>query len=120
MTAGQAAGIQSLVMRHGFDDGGVVYVNGREAARINMPAGAISSSTLASTGVEIDALSADRTISAPGVIAGTNRISVEVHQESIGSSDVVFGLELDAVIAGAVPGAAPELAINEVSGQAAG
>jgi len=114
LNASQFASLDSLKIRHGFDDGAVIYINGVEALRVNMPAGPISAATEASSGVEIDDLSADTPISTAAVTSGTNRISVEVHQENPGSSDVLFGLELDAEIAGAVPGAAPQIAFNEI------
>ncbi|MGI9243811.1 MAG: hypothetical protein ACR2RV_23645, partial [Verrucomicrobiales bacterium] len=91
-----------------------IYINGVETLRVNMPGGAIDATTFASSGVEVEELSGDIPVSAAGLTAGTNRISVEVHQESASSSDIVFGLELDAEIAGTIPGAAPQIALNEV------
>ncbi len=40
--------------------------------------------------------------------------TVEVHQQSFGSSDTVFGVELDVEIAGVDPDAGPMLSINEL------
>lgn len=114
LSAAQLAGLQSLKLRHGFDDGAVVYMNGVEALRVNMPAGVVDASTLALGGAEIDTLSADTTLPTGALVPGSNRISVEVHQEGFGSSDTVFGLELDAEIAGIDPGAAAMLAFNEL------
>ena len=78
------------------DDGAVVYVNGTEVARSNMPAGAINASTLA-TDFESNA---DETtffeydIPASLLTAGTNRIAVEVHQAQANNGDGSFNLEL--------------------------
>ena len=119
LSAAQLAGLHSLKLRHGFDDGAVVYLNGTEVLRVNMPAGIVDGSTLALGGVEIDTLSADTTLPTGALTSGSNRISVELHQEASGSSDTVFGLELDAEIAGIDPGAAPKLAFNEVPPAAA-
>lgn len=78
------------------DDGAVVYVNGLEVLRSNMPEGDVAPETLAlsSTGdadetayFEIDALEA-------GLFAGTNIIAVELHQASLTSSDLGFDLGL--------------------------
>ncbi len=78
------------------DDGAVVYVNGVEVARSNMPAGAVTYTTLATTAVG----GADETrtfsfaISPTVLVAGTNVIAVEVHQSSVTSSDLGFDLSL--------------------------
>jgi len=114
LSAAQLAGLQSLKLRHGFDDGAVVYVNGTEVLRVNMPAGVIDASTLALGGVEIDNLSTDTTLPTVALVSGRNRISVEVHQEGLGSSDTVFGVELDLEIAGVDLGAGPTLSFNEL------
>ncbi len=113
LSAAQLAGLETLKMRGGFDDGAVIYLNGTEALRVNMPAGAIDASTLAASGGEVDELAAEVPLSTAALVAGENRISVEVHQEAVGSSDIVFGLELDAEIAGAVAGEVP-LRFSEV------
>ncbi len=114
LTGAQLAGLQSLKVRHGFDDGGIVYLNGIEILRVNLPVGVITASTLALNGNEVDELSTDIPVPSGALVAGTNRLSVEVHQESTGSSDIVFGLELDAEIADAVPGAGPQIVLNEI------
>ena len=114
LSAAQVAGLQSLQLRHGFDDGGVIYLNGTEVLRINMPGGPVDVGTFALDGVEVDELSSNTSIATAPAVVGLNRISVEVHQANFGSSDTVFGLELDAVIAGSLPDAAPRLAFNEI------
>ena len=74
------------------DDGYVVYVNGVEIGRDNMPAGAIGNATPAIAAIE-DAII---TITVPNTtfIAGNNDIAVEIHQSGATSSDVSFNLEL--------------------------
>ncbi|MFN0126990.1 MAG: lamin tail domain-containing protein, partial [Verrucomicrobiales bacterium] len=94
VTAQQLATVESLEITHQIDDGAVFYLNGTEAARFNMPAGPVGSETLATTGVG-DATLVSLVLPASGLQVGTNRLSVEVHQTSTGSSDVVFGLKLD-------------------------
>lgn len=76
------------------DDGFVLYVNGVEVTRNNMPNGAIAYTTLASADVE-DAVI---TISVPTTIfvAGVNTIAVEIHQRATNSPDLSFNLSLDA------------------------
>lgn len=77
-----------------IDDGAIIYINGVEAYRYNMPADPITFTTQASgTGTEPIIVTG---ISFPGtaVVAGPNEIAVEIHQAGTGSSDVVFGLDL--------------------------
>jgi hypothetical protein len=91
----------TLSMRMKRDDAGVVYLNGSEVYRSpNLPLGAISYTNLATTSVEnvIDTA----TFSAANLRTGENVLAVEIHQQSITSSDVSFDFELIGV-----PPAAP-------------
>ena len=78
------------------DDGAVVYVNGVEVFRDNLPAGAVSYSTYALTGLvvpdENSAVSIG--ISPSPFVEGDNVIAVEVHQFEPASPDLSFDLEL--------------------------
>ncbi|MGK0186094.1 MAG: hypothetical protein ACI9R3_001877 [Verrucomicrobiales bacterium] len=78
------------------DDGAVVYLNGSEVIRDNLPEGVISFETLAVDGLtgaaESDYLTFD--IPANLLIGGRNLLAVEVHQNSPGSSDLSFDLGL--------------------------
>lgn len=78
------------------DDGAVVYLNGTEIARHNMPSGAITFATLASQAVTgPDEGTYFPVAFPPGLLlAGTNVVAVEVHQASATSSDLSFDLEL--------------------------
>ncbi len=95
-----AAGVTALQLRVMRDDGLLVYLNGAEVMRSNMPAGAVSHTTLATTAVS----GADENawLSVPvdpaRLVAGANLIAVEVHQQSASSSDVTFDLELTAAV----------------------
>ena len=88
------------------DDGGIVYLNGREVFRSNMPSVGVTYNTLAST----TAGSTDETtffqtdINPSLLLAGRNVLAVEIHQASRTSSDIVFDIELLAV---ASPAASP-------------
>ncbi len=80
------------------DDGAVVYLNGLEVLRSNMPVGTILNSTEASSsvgGTDEDAYF-EFNIDASNIIQGENTIAVEVHQSNPTSSDVSFDLELTA------------------------
>jgi hypothetical protein len=78
------------------DDGAVVYLNGREVARQNMPATAITYRTLASAGVSgaAEATFYDAPLAATNLVAGVNVLAVEVHQNTASSSDLSFDLRL--------------------------
>jgi PhoD-like phosphatase/Fibronectin type III domain/Secretion system C-terminal sorting domain len=85
----------SYTLRVKRDDGIVVYVNGTEVYRNNMPTGTITSATLAPTFASDDGntiLSA--TLGTANFISGTNVIAVEMHQNAGNSSDLSFDLEL--------------------------
>jgi hypothetical protein len=77
------------------DDGVVVYLNGTEVGRSNMPAGTVTYATYASTS-NIDEV-ALQPMSAPAslLVAGANTLAVEVHQAGRASSDLSFDLQLD-------------------------
>ncbi|TAH37368.1 MAG: hypothetical protein EYC70_10380 [Planctomycetota bacterium] len=90
---------RGLYLRLLRDDGAVVYLNGAEVWRSNMPAGAITSTTLASS-----ALSGSREATFFGLdldpallSAGDNLLAVEIHQADPTSSDISFDLELSGV-----------------------
>ncbi len=83
-----------------FDDGVVVYLNGGEIYRNNMPAGAVTHLTQASSAMEAgDYL--EQTISAGSLVAGENILSAEVHQANKTSSDIAFDLRFDGLTAAA-------------------
>ncbi|MFE3453703.1 hypothetical protein ACFXJ8_32715 [Nonomuraea sp. NPDC059194] len=78
------------------DDGAIVYVNGVEVFRSNLPAGPVTASTPASATVGGTDESAWRTqpISPSLLHAGVNTIAVEVHQAAANSSDLSFDARL--------------------------
>ncbi len=77
------------------DDGAVVYINGTERFRTNMPAGTVSYTTRASTDASDDGNTPQNVSLAGGVfVEGTNVIAVEIHQRSRTSTDISFDLQL--------------------------
>lgn len=80
------------------DDGFVLYVNGVEVSRNNMPAGAVTWATGASSAIEDAVITVN--VPASAFVAGNNVIAVEIHQATIvagplsSSSDVSFNLQL--------------------------
>ncbi len=91
-----ASTVSSLQLQLLRDDGAVVYVNGTEVLRSNMPAGTISSTTLAATTIAGGAETAFTSYSiGPSVLhTGSNVVAVEIHQADASSSDVSFDLGL--------------------------
>ena len=80
------------------DDGAVVYINGTEAARSNMPDGPISYATYSRSGIGGAAESTfyEMHLDPAVLVSGDNTLAVEVHQSDPGSSDLSF----DAVLYG--------------------
>jgi hypothetical protein len=78
------------------DDGAVVYVNGVEVWRSNMPTGPLNFKTVASSAIEGPAESAWNTLTLPSsvLVSGTNVIAVEIHQDSATNTDISFDLKL--------------------------
>ncbi len=97
-TVADPGAVGSLTLSLIRDDGAAVYVNGTEVARTNLPSGTLTAATRATANVSGTAESTPVTYSVPpGVlVAGTNVIAVEVHQDVATSSDVGFDLGLAA------------------------
>jgi hypothetical protein len=96
IVAEQLDTLSDLKMRHVIDDGAVFYLNGAEILRFNMDDGEITAATTANDSVSNADYSDVVTIPADQLVVGTNRLSVELHQRSATSSDVIFGAELTA------------------------
>ncbi len=79
------------------DDGAVVYLNGAEVFRTNMPTGPVSYLTPASVAIgggEETSVFIPAKFNTSALVAGTNVIAVEIHQSSGTSSDISFDLDL--------------------------
>ena len=87
--------VETLRLRIDADDGYVVYLNGSEVARSNLPAGTLSPSTLASSDVDPDGLELiDLSGSLGLLLPGANVIAIEVHQSGPASSDLFLDFDL--------------------------
>src|SRR5262245_9205566 len=84
------ANLSAITLQLKRDDGAVVYVNGTEVVRSNMPTGTITNTTYASTAISGAAENAFNafTIPASAFVAGTNVIAVEIHQDSNADPDL--------------------------------
>ena len=80
------------------DDGAVVYLNGEEMLRNNMPAGPVDYSTtaLSAVGGGDESHWFEFSAGPQGLVQGQNVVAVEVHQASGTSSDVSFDLAIEA------------------------
>ena len=89
------ANIVDLTLKLLDDDGSVVYLNGIEVLRNNMPTGNVNYLTPAAGAVGPRENHFDYFSLAPSLLlAGTNILAVELHQSSGTSSDISFDLEL--------------------------
>jgi phosphodiesterase/alkaline phosphatase D-like protein len=105
-------GFGQLLGNFGIDDGAVLYVNGTEVFRAGMPEGTITHSTFATSNKSNPVLYADIDLTAQlkaNLKEGDNVIAVEVHQSTLGSSDLYFDMELTAMLA------APPLEVSKVA-----
>ncbi len=85
-----------LRLRHVVDDGVVIYLNGAEIVRTGMSSSTVSNSTLAVRGIVNAMYEGPFIIFPTNLLSGTNVLAAEVHRNSGGSPDVVFGLTLEA------------------------
>lgn len=96
----------SLVSTSFVDDGAVFYLNGSEVSRLRVPPGQ-SFNTLASAGPVVEGTPEVAIFATTNLFNGVNTLAVEVHQSSIASSDVVFGMNLIAATNAPPPPGAP-------------
>src|SRR6185369_14559816 len=96
-TVADASIYTNLFVRLLRDDGGVVYLNGTEVFRSNMPTNVITYTNLASLAIP----AGDETtnfyhtnINVALLVTGTNLMAVEIHQINNTSSDLSFDLAL--------------------------
>jgi Lamin Tail Domain/Bacterial Ig domain/CotH kinase protein/Putative Ig domain/Long Rib domain len=105
--------LSGLQVSHIIDDGAAFYLNGTEVGRFNMVAGSFNFQTTTPSAINNATLEGPLSIPLNALVTGDNVFAVEVHQQGTGSSDVVMGLELDAVILTNTPSAAG-IVLNEV------
>ena len=95
-TVSNPSAIASLDLRIDRDDAALVYLNGVEVARSNLPAGGILPTTLASStiGTGVEGTLVEYAVDPARLVSGTNTLAVEVHQAGPNSSDLRLDLEL--------------------------
>ncbi len=91
----EAANFDRLALHVLVDDGYVVWINGAEVARFNVPAGEPQFNGLASATIEQTWVTNSLANPASYLVSGENTIAVQVFNSVITSSDIVFNLELE-------------------------
>jgi hypothetical protein len=89
-----AASYDNLLMNVKRDDGAVVYLNGREAARFNMNTGPVNFLTLARNASEDGKTFFAASVPASFLVEGSNVVAVEIHQATADSTDISFEMDL--------------------------
>lgn len=86
----------ALTVRLLRDDGGVVYLNGVEVFRSNMPFGFINYLSFSATTIpnSDESVFFSTNVSPALLVSGTNEVAVEIHQANRNSSDISFDLSL--------------------------
>jgi hypothetical protein len=97
-----AATISSLELQLLRDDGAIVYLNGTEILRSNMPTGAVTFATFASSNITSTSVPNENAYNPFSIVSvpfleGTNVLAVEIHQSSANYTD--FGFDLQALAA---------------------
>jgi len=96
-TLASTSNVRALTLRLLRDDGAVVYLNGGEVFRSNMPTGIVTQSTLALGAVpppDESNFYYTAAIDPVRLLIGTNVVAVEVHQSATNSTDLSFDLQL--------------------------
>ncbi len=95
-----------------IDDGAVFYLNGKEMYPLFVNSGA-SYSDWATRTVGDAGWEGPLDFPATNIMTGDNVVAAEVHQINAGSSDITFGLQLDAEIGVRVPDTLPPVVTSQ-------
>ena len=98
----EPASITNLMLTANYDDGFVAYLNGQEIARRSIPAGAVNAFSLADAHAGGAYETMDLTASRHHLRRGRNVLAVELHQQQISESDLVWDAELTYAAKGGV------------------
>lgn len=92
--ANTPAASDEFTLNYTVDDGFIVYVNGTEAARYNMPSGSVGYNTAATTYCSGNPDNGTLTLDKKLFKKGSNYIAVEVHNNNSTSSDICWDAQL--------------------------
>jgi hypothetical protein len=111
--------VRLLTLNLRVDDGAIVWINGKEAGRRNLPTGEIDHRTLAPGPINqadegrLDPLSLEPQL----LVKGKNCVAVQIHQQRPESSDAAFHAELLQSIGAAAPAVEADTAIQSLAPQ---
>jgi acid phosphatase type 7 len=111
-TVEDPAAFTYLAARLVRNDGAVVYLNGAEISRRDLPEGLVEFQTLALTNVPAAGESENWALSPALLVAGTNLLAVEMHLSDTNNTELRFAFELQ----GVVTNAPPSIALTEPAG----
>lgn len=83
-----------LAIRPYVDDGAAYYLNGQEILRVRLPAAATYTTLATGGAVGTANFEGPMYVCVTNLASGVNVLAVEVHQNSLTSSDLTFGTEL--------------------------
>ena len=83
-----------FILNYEVDDGFIIYVNGVEAGRFNMPNGTVTFNTYSSSYASDTPLTGTIDLPARLFRSGSNVVAVEVHNNSASSSDLYWAAQL--------------------------
>ena len=86
-----------FILDYTIDDGMIVYVNGVEAGRYNMPSGSVSYNDVSTTYANGNPDKGQMTIKGSFFKRGKNVIAVEVHNNSLTSTDILWETSLSLI-----------------------
>jgi len=92
ITIDNLASRSNFVLTTFVDDGAIIYVNGQELGRSNMPTGTVSFAMVAAS--VNNGITSTFNVPVSMLKEGANLIAVEVHQYLATSSDIIFNLSL--------------------------
>jgi hypothetical protein len=95
--------IEALTLRLVADDGAVVYLNGTEVDRRNIPVGVVRFETGARSNLETNEGRYLELALLPALVGPTNTLAIELHQHPEGRHDARFDVQLVARSAAARP-----------------
>jgi len=95
--ANDVTSYSQVLMNVKRDDGAVVYLNGREAARFNMTADPVDYITLARNAGDDGKIFFPATVPASFLVEGTNVVAVEIHQATGDSTDISFEMDMKGI-----------------------
>ncbi len=90
MDINNAVAYNNFKLNYSVDDGFIIYVNGSEAGRYNMPSGNVSFSTVSTTYANGNPDNGSMSLDQKLFREGKNTIAVEVHNNQASSSDIVW------------------------------